>query len=128
MIDIINLGKSFSDKKLFENVSLNFKKGNTYGIIGANGAGKSTLLKIIAKQVESTTGDIIIEKNKRISVLGQDHSIFDEIDVTTVVTMGNKDLVAIQQEKDAIYTNPDSTDKDYEKAAELEEQFGAMGG
>ena len=128
MIDIINLGKSFSDKKLFENVSLNFKKGSTYGIIGANGAGKSTLLKIIAKQVESTTGDIIIEKNKRISVLGQDHSIFDEIDVTTVVTMGNKDLTAIQQEKDAIYTNPDSTDKDYEKAAELEEKFGAMGG
>ena len=128
MIDIINLGKTFPDKKLFENVSLRFTPGNTYGIIGANGAGKSTFLKIVAGQMDSTTGDIIIPKNKRISVLGQDHSAFDEINVTDVVIMGNKDLYAIQEEKNNIYANPDSTEADYERAANLEEEFGNMGG
>lgn len=92
MIDVINLGKSFPDKKLFENVTLRFTAGNTYGVIGANGAGKSTFLKMVAGQVESSTGDIIIEKNKRISVLGQDHSAFDDVNVTEVVIRGNKEL------------------------------------
>ncbi|MFV8413983.1 ABC-F family ATP-binding cassette domain-containing protein [Mycoplasma sp. Sp48II] len=128
MIEVQNLSKIFSDKKLFENVNLKFTEGNTYGIIGANGAGKSTFLKIIAGQMEASGGNIVIEKNKRISVLSQDHNAYDDMNVTEVVIMGNTDLYQIKEEKDAIYMNPDATDKDYERAADLEEKFGMLGG
>ncbi|MCK5866962.1 MAG: ABC-F family ATP-binding cassette domain-containing protein [Mycoplasmataceae bacterium] len=128
MMDINGLGKRFADKKLFENVSLKFLSGHIYGVIGANGAGKSTLLKIIAGQMESSEGNIVVENGKRISVLEQDHSLYDEFTVTEAVIMGNKELYKIQKEKDDIYMNPDSTESDYEKAADLEEQYGAKGG
>lgn len=128
MIDVIGLAKRFSDKKLFENVNLRFTDGNTYGIIGANGAGKSTFLKIVAGTMDASEGQIIIPKDKRISVLGQDQNAYDDKIVTDVVVMGNKDLYKINEEKNAIYNNPDSTEKDYEHAAVLEEKFGALGG
>ncbi|WP_120160252.1 ABC-F family ATP-binding cassette domain-containing protein [Mycoplasmopsis bovirhinis] len=128
MLEIQNLSKIFSDKKLFEGVNLKFTESNTYGIIGANGAGKSTFLKIISGQVEPTSGQIIKEKNKRISVLSQDHNAYDSYNVTDVVIMGNTDLYAIMQEKDAIYANPDATMEDYTRAGELEEKFGDLGG
>lgn len=128
MVEVQNLSKIFSDKKLFEGVNLKFTEGNTYGIIGANGAGKSTFLKILSGQIEPTSGNILIEKQKRISVLSQDHNAYDDLVVTDVVIMGNTDLYQIKEEKDAIYANPDATMKDYEKAAELEEKFGELGG
>ncbi|WP_338044325.1 ABC-F family ATP-binding cassette domain-containing protein [Mycoplasma nasistruthionis] len=128
MVEVQNLSKVFSDKKLFENVNLKFTEGNTYGIIGANGAGKSTFLKIMAGQIESSGGQILIEKGKRISVLSQDHNAYDDFNVTEVVIMGNTDLYKIKEEKDAIYLNPEATDKDYERAADLEEKYGMLGG
>ncbi|MEE3928237.1 ATP-binding cassette domain-containing protein [Mycoplasmopsis ciconiae] len=128
MIEVNNLSKVFSDKKLFENVNLKFTEGNTYGIIGANGAGKSTFLKILSGQIEQTSGSINIEKNKRISVLSQNHNEYDEIDVTEVVIMGNTDLYKIKEQKDAIYANPEATMEDYTLAGELEEKYGELGG
>ncbi|PAF55168.1 ABC-F family ATP-binding cassette domain-containing protein [Mycoplasmopsis agassizii] len=128
MLQVSNLSKRFSDKKLFENVNLQFYEGNTYGIIGANGAGKSTFLKIISGEMEANSGNIILAKDKRISILSQDHFAYDEYNVTDVVIMGNELLYKINQEKDAIYMNPDATEKDYERAGHLEEQYGMMGG
>ncbi|WKX02368.1 ABC-F family ATP-binding cassette domain-containing protein [Candidatus Mycoplasma mahonii] len=128
MIDIIGLGKAFSDKKLFINVNLTFLKGNTYGIIGANGAGKSTFLKIISGDIESSEGQVIISKNTRLSSLSQDQNLFDDKVVTNAVVMGNKDLYAIQEKKNTIYENPEATEDDYNEAAHLEEEFGAKGG
>ncbi|QBF34415.1 ATP-binding cassette domain-containing protein [Mycoplasmopsis phocirhinis] len=128
MLEVQNLSKIFSDKKLFENVNLKFTEGNTYGIIGANGAGKSTFLKIISGEIESSSGQIIVEKNRRISVLSQDHNAYDDLIVTDVVVMGNTDLYKIKAEKDAIYANPDASMEDYTRASELEEKFGELGG
>ncbi|MBU4690561.1 ATP-binding cassette domain-containing protein [Mycoplasma sp. ES3157-GEN-MYC] len=128
MLEVQNLSKIFSDKKLFENVNLKFTEGNTYGIIGANGAGKSTFLKILSGEIEATSGQIIIEKNRRLSVLSQDHNAYDDLIVTEVVVMGNTDLYKIKNEKDAIYVNPDATMDDYTRAGELEEKFGELGG
>lgn len=128
MISINNLGKTFPDKKLFQKVNLKFIKGNTYGVIGANGAGKTTFLKMLSGEVEQSEGEIIIESGKRLSVLAQDRSKHLEDEVTKVVIMGNKDLHAVEVEKNNIYSNPDATDADYVKAGELEEKFGMMGG
>ncbi|MGL4184035.1 MAG: ABC-F family ATP-binding cassette domain-containing protein [Metamycoplasmataceae bacterium] len=128
MVEIRNLSKIFIDKKLFNDVNLKFLEGNTYGIIGANGAGKSTFLKILSKEIEPTSGEIIIEKGKRISVLEQDHNKYNDIEVTELVIMGNIDLFHIQEEKNKIYENENATEKDYERAAELEELYGQKGG
>ncbi|MCU4117259.1 ATP-binding cassette domain-containing protein [Mycoplasma zalophi] len=128
MLEVQNLSKVFSDKKLFQNVNLKFLEGNTYGIIGANGVGKSTFLRIISGQEEPSSGEIIKSKGSRISVLSQDQNAFDEFNVTDVVIMGNDELYKIQVEKNAIYENPESSIEDYEKASLLEEKFGEMGG
>ncbi len=128
MIDVIGLGKTFPDKKLFQDVNLRFTEGNTYGVIGANGAGKTTFLRILSQEIEATVGQIIIPKGKRISALGQDQNKFNDNIVTEVIIMGNKELWAIQEEKNAIYANPEATNDDYEKAAHLEEEFGEKGG
>lgn len=128
MLEVINLGKSFADKKLFQKVNLKFLAGNTYGIIGANGVGKSTFLKIISGQIEPSEGQVKVEKDKRISVLSQNQNEFDDYEVTETVILGNQELCQINQEKNAIYLNPDSTEKDFERAAHLEEIYGQKGG
>ena len=128
MIEVRNLSKVFIDKKLFQDVNLKFIEGNTYGIIGANGAGKSTFLKILSGEIEPTSGRIFVEKNQRISVLEQDHFKYNDYNVTELVILGNEKLSKIQEEKNAIYMDPSSSEKDYARAAELEELFGQMGG
>ena len=128
MIEIKNLSKVFIDKKLFQEVNLKFIEGNTYGIIGANGAGKSTFLKILSGQIEPTSGEVYVEKNQRISVLEQDHFKYNDKNVTELVIMGNEELSKIQEEKNAIYMNPNATEQDYARAADLEELFGQKGG
>ncbi|MBR2849010.1 MAG: ATP-binding cassette domain-containing protein, partial [Mycoplasmataceae bacterium] len=128
MIEVRNLSKVFIDKKLFQDVNLKFIEGNTYGIIGENGAGKSTFLKILSGEIEPTSGSIFVEKNQRISVLEQDHFKYNDYNVTELVILGNEKLSKIQEEKNAIYMDPSSSEKDYARAAELEELFGQMGG
>ncbi len=128
MIEVRNLSKVFIDKKLFQDVNLKFIEGNTYGIIGANGAGKSTFLKILSGQIEPTSGEIYVEKNQRISVLEQDHFKYNDSNVTDLVISGNEELMKIQTQKNTIYMNPEASEQDYAKAAELEELFGQMGG
>ena len=128
MISINNLSVVFPDKKLFDDVNLTFTEGNCYGIIGANGAGKSTFLKILSGEKEPTTGNVSIEKNKRMSKLSQDHYAFEDFKVLDTVIMGNKKLYEIGKEKDEIYMKPDFSDEDGMRAAELEVEFAELGG
>ena len=90
MIATASLGMRFSGRKLFEDVNLKFTPGNCYGVIGANGAGKSTFVKILSGELEATEGEVIFDKNKRMSVLKQDHFQYEDEEVLNVVLMGNK--------------------------------------
>ncbi|HCX03796.1 MAG TPA: ABC transporter ATP-binding protein, partial [Clostridiales bacterium] len=128
MLSINNLSLIFPDKKLFDDVNIVFTPGNCYGIIGANGAGKSTFLKIISGEMDSTSGNVSLIKNKRMSKLNQDHYAFDDELVIDTVLMGNRKLYDIGKEKDAIYMKPDFSDKDGMRAGELEAEFAEMGG
>lgn len=128
MLSVNNLSVVYSTKKLFENVSLKFTPGNCYGVIGANGAGKSTFLKILSGEYESTTGDVQVSKDTRISTLKQDHYEFDEFTVMQTVISGYKELYDIMSEKDALYAKADFSEADGIKAAELEEEFATLGG
>ncbi|ANZ97654.1 ABC transporter ATP-binding protein [Brochothrix thermosphacta] len=127
-ITVSNVGLRFSDKKLFEDITMKFTPGNCYGLIGANGAGKSTFLKILSGEIEAQTGDIHITPGERLAVLKQDHFEFEEHRVLDVVIMGHQQLYAIMEEKNAIYMKEDFSDADGLRAAELEGEFGEMGG
>ena len=128
MITVTNVSLNFSGQNLFTDVNLKFTPGNCYGVIGANGAGKSTFLKILSGELESTTGEVSIDPNCRMSVLKQDHFAYDEYSVLDTVIMGNKKLYDIMKEKDALYSKPDFSDEDGMKAADLEAEFAEMNG
>ena len=128
MLQIKNLSLRFGKRVLFEEVNLEFKENNCYGVIGANGAGKSTFLKILTGEIESTTGEIIKDKSERISYLKQNHNIYDEYSVIDTVIMGNDRLYKIMKEKEALYMKEDFTNEDGIKVAKLESEFEALNG
>ncbi|GEP92164.1 ATPase components of ABC transporters with duplicated ATPase domains [Chitinophaga terrae (ex Kim and Jung 2007)] len=128
MISVKNVTLSFGKRVLFDEVNLNFTKGNCYGVIGANGAGKSTFLKILSGEIEPNKGTVEITPGERMSVLKQNHFEFDEVTVLNAVLMGNKKLWEIAKERDAIYAKEDFTEEDGIRAGELEGEYGEMGG
>lgn len=128
MISTSNVSLGFGGKKLFDDVNVKFTPGNCYGLIGANGAGKTTFLKVLSKELEPNTGEVIIDPRLRISVLKQDHYAFDEHEVLKTVLMGNVQLFKIMEEKDKLYAKPDFSDADGIRASDLESQFAEMNG
>ncbi|WP_017258459.1 ABC-F family ATP-binding cassette domain-containing protein [Pedobacter arcticus] len=128
MITVSNLSLRFGKRTLFEDVNLKFTQGNCYGVIGANGAGKSTFMKILAGEVDPTSGSISFTPGERMAVLNQNHYEFDEFSVLETVMMGWKELYAIMKEKDAIYMKEDFTEADGLRAGELENVFAEMDG
>ncbi|MEH0008149.1 MAG: ATP-binding cassette domain-containing protein [Flavobacteriales bacterium] len=128
MLTVSNLSLQFGKRILFDDVDIQFTKGNCYGIIGANGAGKSTFLKILSKTQEPTTGHVILEPDKRISVLEQNHFAYDAHTVLDTVVMGDKKRFDIKNQMDALYAKPDFSEADGIRAGELGVLFEEMGG
>ena len=128
MISARNITLSYGKRVLFDEVNINFTKGNCYGVIGANGAGKSTFLKILSGEIEPNKGTVEITPGERLAVLKQNHFEFDEQTVLNTVLMGHKKMWDVMHKKDAIYADPEATEDDYMKAGELEAEFGEMGG
>lgn len=128
MITVTGLGLQYGKRVLFDEVNLKFTQGNCYGVIGANGAGKSTFMKILSGEIDPNRGSVSIEPGKRMAVLKQNHFEFNEEEVLNTVIMGHKEMYAIMVEKNAIYMNPDATEAEGLRAADLENTFGEMGG
>jgi len=128
MISVKNITLAYGKRVLFDEVNLNFIKGNCYGVIGANGAGKSTFLKILSGEIEPNKGTIDITPGERMAVLKQNQFEFDECTVLNTVLMGHKHLWDVMHEREAIYAKADFTEEDGMRAGELEGEFGEMGG
>ena len=128
MITVTDLSLSYSGTPLFSHVDLQFLRGNCYGIIGANGAGKSTFLKILSGYLDSTSGEVSILPNTRMSVLKQDQNAYDAYNVMDTVIMGNQRLYDIGKEKEALYAKEEMTEADGIRACELEEEYAELGG
>ena len=128
MLQVSGVSLQFGSRKLFEDVNIKFTKGNCYGIIGANGAGKSTFLKILSGELDTQKGEVILDKNERMSVLKQDQNAYNDETVLRTVMLGHKRLVEVMDEKDALYAKADFTDEDGIKAGELETEFAELGG
>lgn len=128
MISVANLSLKYGQRVLFDEVNLKFTPGNCYGLIGANGAGKSTFLKILSGEIEPSAGEVILQPGQRLAVLKQNHYEYNEFPVLKTVIMGHKRLYEIMEERDALYAKEDFSDKDGERASELEDEFGSIGG
>ena len=128
MITVSDVSLKFGERTLFKDVNLKFTPGNCYGIIGANGAGKSTFLKVLDGELEHDSGQIIMTPGERMAVLKQDHFAFDEYSVKDTVMMGHPKLYECSKARDAIYAKEDFTEEDGIKSAELEAEFGELGG
>lgn len=123
MIQVNNVSLKFGKRILFEDVNIKFTEGNCYGLIGANGSGKSTFLKLLSGEIETTTGEIVISKNERLSILRQDHYQYDNNRVIDVVIMGNDKLYKIMEEKNKMYEQTEFSEEDGMKLANLEAEF-----
>ena len=128
MLTAANITMQFGAKPLFENINAKFGDGNRYGLIGANGCGKSTFMKILGGDLEPSSGTVVIEPNVRLGKLSQDQFAFEEYRVLDVVMMGHKEMWAAMTERDALYANPEATDDDYMRAADLEAVYAEFGG
>ncbi|WP_299690089.1 ABC-F family ATPase [uncultured Vibrio sp.] len=128
MISTANITQQFGAKPLFENISVKFGEGNRYGLIGANGCGKSTFMKILSGELEPTAGNVSYDPNERVAKLNQDQFAYEEFTVIDTVIMGHKELWAIKQERDRIYSLPEMSEEDGMKVADLEVQFAEMDG
>ena len=128
MLSTANITMQFGPKPLFENISVKFGDGNRYGLIGANGCGKSTFMKILGGDLEPSAGNVMLDPGERLGKLRQDQFAFEEMRVLDVVMMGHTEMWAAMSDRDAIYANPDATDDDYMKAADLEAKFAEYDG
>ncbi len=128
MITTAGITMQFGGKPLFENVSVKFGQGNRYGLIGANGCGKSTFMKILGGDLEPSAGSVAVDKGERLGKLRQDQFAYEDMRVLDVVLMGHAEMWRAMRERDAIYADPDASEDDYMRAAELEHDFAEFGG
>jgi ATPase subunit of ABC transporter with duplicated ATPase domains len=128
MLSTTNLSIQFEAKPLFEHVSVKFADGNRYGLIGANGSGKSTLMKILGGELEPSSGDVVLQAGMRLGKLNQNQFAYEDQRVLDVVMQGHAEMWHAMQERDRIYADPEASDEDYMKAAELEAKFAEYGG
>ncbi|MFZ9313257.1 MAG: ABC-F family ATPase [Burkholderiaceae bacterium] len=128
MLSTANITIQFGAKPLFENVSVKFSDGNRYGLIGANGCGKSTFMKILGGDLEPSGGNVMKDQHVRLGKLRQDQFAFEEIRVLDVVMMGHEEMWSAMTERDAIYADPEASEDDYMKAADLEAKFAEYDG
>ena len=128
MITLTNLAIQFGKRVLYKDVNIKFTRGNIYGVIGANGAGKSTLLRAISGDLEPNKGSVEFGAGERLSILDQDHFKYDAFSVMNTVLMGYEALWNNMKEREALYSKPEMTDEDGNRAAELEEKFAEMNG
>ena len=123
MLATSNISIQFGAKPLFEGVTVKFTDGNRYGLIGANGCGKSTLIKILGGDLEPSSGDVMLQPGLRLGKLNQNQFGYEDQRVIDVVMQGHAEMWAAMTERDAIYANPNATDNDYMRAADLESKF-----
>ena len=128
MIQAKSVTLRFGKRTLFEDVNIKFTAGNCYGLIGEFGAGISTFLKVLSGEIDTTSGEIIITKGERLSVLKQDHYAYDENTVMDTVIMGNEKLYAIMKEKEELYSHTEFTDEDGIRLGNLEAEFAELNG
>ncbi|MCH8513946.1 MAG: ATP-binding cassette domain-containing protein [Kiritimatiellae bacterium] len=128
MISAVSITMRYGEKTLFEDVSVKFRSGNRYGLIGANGSGKSTFMKILSGQLEPSSGEVALDSGCTMGYLRQDHNTFDHQSVMDTVYQGNEKLWKLHLEREHLYTAAELTPEEEERIGHIEDEFGEAGG
>src|SRR5246500_635349 len=118
MLSVSNVSMRYGAKILFEEVSTVFTPGKRYGLTGPNGSGKSTFMKLLSGELEPQKGTVV--RPRKVGVLRQDQSAFDEYRVIDTVIMGNMPLWRALEEREILYSKAELTDEDGMRLGELE--------
>jgi len=93
ILSMENVAKGYTEKFLFDQVSLGIEDSDRIGLVGINGTGKSTLLKIISGQVKPDKGNIIHGKGIRVQCLSQDLQFDEDMTVFEHILQGEHPLM-----------------------------------
>lgn len=128
LMTLENISKSYSEKKLLENISLGINEGEKIGLIGVNGTGKSTLLKIIAGVEESETGNITKTNGIRIEYLPQNPTYNENSTVLEQVFNGTSEELKLLGEYQEILEklNSNFTEELNKKLLSVHEKIDAL--
>ncbi|MFA5287369.1 MAG: ATP-binding cassette domain-containing protein [Candidatus Omnitrophota bacterium] len=113
MITINNLSKNYGKKILFEDISLNINQGEKIGLIGPNGSGKSTLFSLILGEIESSSGEVRVNKNTHIGHLAQESKFDSEHTVLSELTEGDERILCLRKEKSILEDKNNAGSKRY---------------
>ena len=128
LITFENICKSYSEKKLIENLSFGINDGEKIGLIGVNGTGKSTLLKIVAGAEEIDSGKITKANRVRIEYLPQSPDYDENATVLEQVFKAeSKELNLLGRYQDLLKKlEREYSDKTNEELIKVQEQIDTM--
>jgi ATP-binding cassette subfamily F protein 3 len=136
-LQLQNVCKAFGDEEILNDVSLQVREGECFGLIGPNGAGKTTLFRIITGQEYADRGEVVVPRGIRTGYLTQDAEVSEGSTVLAAVLASREDLVAISARMHALEADmavPDAHDDAvvYDRLlhehAHLAEEFHRLGG
>jgi ATP-binding cassette subfamily F protein uup len=93
----VKISKSFSGRKLFTDLSFGIDSKDRIGLVGPNGAGKSTLLKILAKQVEPDSGQVVSQRGLRVGYLDQAPTFSPESTIISALSECDDDIASVYE-------------------------------
>ncbi|MEF9933975.1 MAG: ABC-F family ATP-binding cassette domain-containing protein [Clostridium sp.] len=127
LLTLENISKSYSEKKLLNNINLGINEGDKIGIIGINGTGKSTLLKIIAGLDEFYEGKIVKGSKVRIEYLPQNPEFEGEDTVLKQVFRGSSKEMTLLRDYEALLSKLSSGEDVNDKLITVQTEIDSLG-
>ena len=134
MLTAVNVGKTYGDKTLFNNLTINLLDGQRVALIGSNGSGKTTLMDILAGKTAPDVGSVSRKRDVSIGYLTQEPATSSEKTLIDEVLEDPGDVVSLRQQIDMAYvalgleTDGSIQDQLLVELSGLETSLEAMGG
>ena len=124
LLSVEEVGKTFQDKAVFENISFGINQGQKIALIAKNGSGKTTLLKIVAGQISPDQGEVNQRKGLNVSFLAQEPNLDPSKTVEECILQSDNPILKIIARYETALLNPDDQEE-YQAAFEAMDQHQA---
>jgi len=124
LLSVEEVGKTFQDKAVFENISFGINQGQKIALIAKNGSGKTTLLKIVAGQISPDQGEVNQRKGLNVSFLAQEPNLDPSKTVEECILQSDNPILKIIARYESALLNPDDQEE-YQAAFEAMDQHQA---
>ena len=124
LLSVEEVGKTFQDKAVFENISFGINQGQKIALIAKNGSGKTTLLKIVAGQISPDQGEVNQRKGLNVSFLAQEPNLDPSKTVEECILQSDNPILKIIARYETALLTPDDQEE-YQAAFEAMDQHQA---